>query len=140
VLALNCANVRPSPKPRWHLALIFTAAPICLVSACTTAASYGPGSGTVTGIIRPCTPHDEPGTSGHFGRIVTVKAKNQSGQTTATQQLARTNRLGVRYRLRVSAGPFTIDASSGGNSAGAVVTVTAHKIATVNFTGGGGCV
>jgi hypothetical protein len=137
---MNRADARTSSQPRWRLALVlFAAAPPCLVAACTTTATYGPGSGTLTGIIRPCTPKDVPGTGWHFAQVVTVRAKTQDGRTAATQRFIRRNRLGVRYRLRALAGSYQVGASSKDDSAGVEVTVTAHRTTTVNFTGGGGC-
>lgn len=136
VASLQRAYMMTNRQPRLGLglALLLLAAASCLLVACGT--TYGPGSGTLIGVVRPCTAGDA---APDFARVVTVYAQNQGGQTVVKQRLPR-RVTGTRYRMRLPAGPYTINASAGGNSAGLVVTVTARETATVNFTGGGGCV
>lgn len=131
--------VRTVGQRRSRLAFVlFTALAPCLVVACT--ASYGPGYGTLTGIIRPCTANDRPGAAAGFSRVVTVSAQNQAGQTVATRHLTRGKGQGVRYSMRLLAGPYSINVSAaGGSSAGVVVAVRARETTTPDFTGAAGC-
>lgn len=117
--------------------ILFTALAPCLVVACTV--SYGPGYGTLTGIIRPCTANDTPGAAPGISQVVTVSAQNQAGQTVATQHLTRRNGQGVRYSMRLPAGPYTINVSAADGSAGSTAVVRAQESTTSNFTGAGGC-
>jgi hypothetical protein len=134
---LKRAYIRTSRQPRWCLAFALLAAAVpCLVAACATGV---PGSGTLTGIVGPCTSADVPGAVPNPARVVTVLVQNRGGQTVATQRLPLRRR-GVRYRMRLPAGPYSISASAGGGSAGGMVTVTADETTTDDFTGAAGCV
>jgi hypothetical protein len=137
VASLKRAYMRTSRQPRWCLAfaLLAAAAP-CLVAACATGV---PGSGILTGIVRPCTPADGQGAAPDPARVVTLLVQNQGGQTVATQRLPRRSG-GVRYRMRLPAGPYSINASAGGDSAGGMVTVIADETTTDDFTGAASCV
>ncbi len=110
----------------------------CLVVACT--ASYGPGYGTLAGIIRPCTANDTPGAAPSVSGVLTVSAQNQAGKTVATQHLSRGIGQDVRYSMRLLAGPYTINVSAANSSAGYMTVVRAQKTTTSNFTGAGSCV
>lgn len=136
---MKCDDARISGQSRWRLKLVLIAASsACLVAACGTA--YGPGSGTLTGIIRACTPGDIPGAAPDTAWVVTVYAQNQAGRTVATRRLTRKDGQVVRYRMSLPAGPYTINAVSESASAGVAVTVTADQNSTSDFTGAGGCV
>jgi hypothetical protein len=131
LLAVACASI-----------LVVRAA-IVLVNDREGPTTYGPGSGTLTGVIRPCTLADLAGGAVPASSpIVTAYAQNLAGRTVASQRLPHLTR-GVRYRLRLLAGSYTMNALADGpeaDSSGVVVIVTAHRTTTVNFTGAGGCV
>jgi hypothetical protein len=124
------------------LVVTCTRAAIWVVDARMGPTTYGPGSGTLTGIIRPCTPADLGSGVVKNSRIVTAYAQNLAGRTVASQRLPHRRR-GVRYRFRLLAGSYTINALASGpeaDSQGVVVIVTAHRKTTVNVSGGNGCV
>jgi hypothetical protein len=143
VASLKRAHIGTSRQPRRHLAFVLLAAAgPCLVTACATGATYGPGFGTLTGTVASCTSAEveASGAAPDTARVVTVSAQNQAGQTVATRRLPLKTG-GVRYRMRLPAGTYSLDASAGwGYSDGNTVAVTVDETGTVDFTGAGGCV
>lgn len=130
------AGIAASRRPRHHLALVLLAAAVLgLVTACADT-TYRPGSGTLTGIVARCTPAEEKASNvlSDPARFVTVSAQNQAGRTVASQRLPlRTS--GARYRMRLLAGPYSINAASdsGDSSAGNTATVTADETTELDF-------
>jgi hypothetical protein len=121
---------------RWHVAFVLVAAVPCLVAACA-GPTYGPGSGTLIGIVTRCTLAEDKasGWSPDPARFLTVSAQNQAGRTIASQRLPlRTS--GARYRLRLLAGMYSINVISGsGDSADSDdgTTVTADQESELDF-------
>ena len=124
------ARGRAVRQSRRYLAFALLMAPVpCLAAGCGPA-RYGPGFGTITGIVAQCTPAEikATGAAPDPSRFMTVSAKNQSGQTVASQRLPiRTS--GARYSMRLLAGTYFINAVSatGENSAGDTLDVPAGK-------------
>jgi len=144
VACLTRARIRPSCPSRWRLASVLLAvAVLCLVAGCGPA-RYGPGSGTLTGIIARCTPAEEKASGGapDPSRVVIVSAQNNAGKIVASQRLPfRTS--GARYRIRLLAGTYFINAvSTFGDSSGFTVTVTADEETEYDVNDGseGSCV
>ena len=142
--SLKRTGIRASRQPRRHLAFVLLAAAVpCLAAGCGP--TYGPGSGTLTGIVTGCT-SAEVKASGALpdpSRVVTVSVQNQAGKTVASQRLPlRTS--GARYRMRLMAGAYSINAvsGSGDSSAGDNATVTEGETTEVDFNDddGDGCV
>lgn len=130
-------GIRASCRPRWHLALVLLAASVpCVVTACATGATYGPGSGTLTGIVARCTSAEDKASNAlpDPARFVTVSVQNQAGRTVGSQRLPL-RISGARYRMRLLAGPYSISAASdsGDSSAGNTATVTADETAELDF-------
>jgi hypothetical protein len=130
VVLLTLSLRRPaSRQPRWHLAFILLAAAMpCIAASCGPTYAYGPGSGILTGIVAPCSPAEEKAAGGlDTSRVVTVSVQNQAGQTVASQRLPfRTS--GARYRMRLLAGTYFINAvSAQGASAGDTLYIPADK-------------
>jgi hypothetical protein len=114
IVLLALSLRRCGRRPRWHLALVLSAAgagallaAVPLITA-SWGSPYGPGYGTVTGIVAPCSPAEQKAEGDlDTSRVVTVSMQNQAGQTVASQRLPfRTS--GSRYRLRLLAGSYTI--------------------------------
>ena len=136
VASLKRSAVRAGRQPRWHLAFLLLAAAVpCLVAGCA-GATYGPGSGNLTGIVARCTPAEVKagGWAPDPARFVTVSAQNQAGRTVASQRLPlRTS--GAHYRMRLLAGTYSINvvSGSGDSSAGNTATVTADETIKLDF-------
>jgi hypothetical protein len=67
----------------WHVAFVLVAAAVpCLVAACA-GPTYGPGSGTLVGIVTRCTLAEDraSGCIPDPARFLTVSAQNQAGRT-----------------------------------------------------------
>jgi hypothetical protein len=98
----------------WHVAFVAVAVAVpCLVAACS-GPTYGPGSGTLIGIVTRCTPAEDKaeGAGPDPARFLTVSAQNQAGRTIASERLPlRTS--GARYRMRLLAGMYSISVISG---------------------------
>jgi hypothetical protein len=134
-IALLTLNLRRPAS--WHVAFILAAAAVpCLAAACA-GPIYGPGSGTLVGIVTRCTLAEDKasGSSPDPARFVTVSAQNQAGRTMASRRLPlRTS--GARYRMRLLAGMYSINVISGsGDSAdsGDGTTVTADQESELDF-------
>jgi hypothetical protein len=139
---LKRADVRISSQPRRCLAFVLAAVSASLTAACA-GGIYGPGSGTLIGIVTQCTPADYKAENvpPDPARLATVSAQNQAGQTIASQRLPLTTS-GARYRMRLLAGTYSINvvSGSGDSSAGSKATVTADQETEVDFNDAGGCV
>jgi hypothetical protein len=99
--------------------------------------TYGPGSGTLTGIVAKCTPAELGGVPEDPSPVVTVFVQNLVGQTVASQSLPmRTS--GARYRMRLLAGTYMVNISTGwGYSDGYTVTVAANQTPEGDFNDSG---
>jgi hypothetical protein len=124
IVLLTLSLRRPaSRQPRWHLAFVLLAAAV----PCIAIAAGGPtGSGILTGIVSRCPQALDR------SRVVTMSVQNQAGQTVASQRLPfRTS--GARYRMRLPAGTYSINAAASGGSAGDTVYVPAHRTNEEDF-------
>jgi hypothetical protein len=134
-IALLTLNLR---RPaRWHAAFALVAAAVpCLVAACS-GPTYGPGSGTLIGIVTRCTLAEDKagGWRPDPARFLTVSAQNQAGRTIASQRLPlRTS--GARYRMRLLAGMYSISVISGSGDSSYSdygATVTAAQESELDF-------
>jgi hypothetical protein len=137
IMLLTLSLRRPaSRQPRWHLAFVLLAAAMpCIAAGGGPTYAYGPGSGILTGIVARCLPTEEKasGEAPDPSRVVTVSVQNQAGQTVASQRLPfRTS--GARYRMRLLAGTYSINAvSAWGDSAGDTLYIPADKTAEEDF-------
>jgi hypothetical protein len=137
IVLLTRSLRRPaSRQPRSHLAfvLLAVALPCIAASRDATYPAYGRDYGILTGIVTPCSPAEEKASGGlDTSRVVTVTVQNQAGQTVASQRLPfRTS--GVRYRMRLPRGTYSINVvSAQGGSAGDTVYVPADETNEEDF-------
>jgi hypothetical protein len=137
------AEIRGGRQSRRRLAVVLLGMAVpCLVTGCRQ--TYGPGDGSLTGIITRCTSADiAVGVTGQDNsKVVTVSVQNKGGQTVGSQRLPlRTS--GARYRMRLLAGSYVIGISteSRGYVTGDTVTVPANETTEEDFDAvHGGCV
>jgi hypothetical protein len=138
VASLKRARTEAGRRPLRLTFVLLAAAVPCLAAGCGP--TYGPGSGTLTGIVALCTPAEvkASGATADPSRVVSVSVQNQAHQTVASQRLPL-GTSGARYRMRLLAGTYTINAvsGSGDSSAGDTVTVAADKITEEDFDDAG---
>lgn len=107
VALLTLSLRRPA---RWHLAFVLVAVAVPCLAATCTGPGYGPGSGTLTGIVTKCTTAELKAVEEYpdAARFATVSVQNQAGRTVASQRLPlRTS--GARYRMRLLAGFYSVN-------------------------------
>jgi hypothetical protein len=133
-VALLTLNLRRPSS--WHLAFVLVAAAVPGLVATCAGPAYGPGSGTLNGIVTRCTLAEDKasGSGPDPAGFLTVSAQNQAGRTIASQRLPlRTS--GARYRMRLQAGMYSINVitGSGDSSGGSGATVTADQESELDF-------
>jgi hypothetical protein len=129
------AEIRGGRRSCRRLAVVLLGvAVLCLVAGCGQ--TYGPGYGSLTGIITRCVSADiAVGVTGpDNSKVVTVSVQNKGGQTVGSQRMPlRTS--GARYRMRLLAGGYVIGISteSRGSFTGDTVTVPANETTEEDF-------
>jgi hypothetical protein len=96
--------------------------------------AYGPISGIITGIVGKCSLAEDKASGGapDSSGEVTVSVQNQAGQTVASQRLPLRT-AGARYRLKLPAGTYSLNATAAGGSAGDTVYVPAGRTNEEDF-------
>ncbi len=101
---------------------------------------YGPGFGTITGIVARCPAAvvEASGAAPDPSRVVTVTVQNDGGQTVASQRLPF-GTSGASFRMRLLAGTYSFNAVSAlGDSSGDTLYIPADKTIEEVVTGGPG--